>query len=147
MGKLWIFFRADLPERKKRFPSWAGAENLQRIWISAKKTAFFLRLVQEPDRWKWPAFTSFYERSNSGYAIKPKRIILVIWATELDTDPSSSTCQPSSIDHRSRGTVLDILIPSSKSTRARSSLTWIWSDRTRSKLSSSTGFAYPYRAR
>ena len=26
MGKLWIFFRADLPERKKRFPSWAGAE-------------------------------------------------------------------------------------------------------------------------
>ena len=28
MGKLWIFFRADLPERKKRFPSWAGAEKL-----------------------------------------------------------------------------------------------------------------------
>ena len=27
MGKLWIFFRADLPERKKRFPSWAGAKN------------------------------------------------------------------------------------------------------------------------
>ena len=26
MEKLWIFFRADLPERKKRFPSWAGAE-------------------------------------------------------------------------------------------------------------------------
>ena len=26
MGKLWIFFRADLPERKKTFPSWAGAE-------------------------------------------------------------------------------------------------------------------------
>ena len=26
MGKLWIFFRADLPERKKRFPLWAGAE-------------------------------------------------------------------------------------------------------------------------
>ena len=26
-GELWIFFRADLPERKKRFPSWAGAEN------------------------------------------------------------------------------------------------------------------------
>ena len=25
-GKLWIFFRADLPERKKTFPSWAGAE-------------------------------------------------------------------------------------------------------------------------
>ena len=23
---LLIFFRADLPERKKRFPSWAGAE-------------------------------------------------------------------------------------------------------------------------
>ena len=26
MGKLWIVFRADLPERKKRFPSRAGAE-------------------------------------------------------------------------------------------------------------------------
>ena len=26
MGKLWISFRADLPERNKRFPSWAGAE-------------------------------------------------------------------------------------------------------------------------
>ena len=26
MGKLRIFFRADLPERKKWFPSWAGAE-------------------------------------------------------------------------------------------------------------------------
>ena len=43
------------------------------IWISAKKTAFLLRLVQDPDRSKWPAFTSFYERSNSGYAIKPKK--------------------------------------------------------------------------
>ena len=32
----------------------------------------------------------------------PVRIILVFWAAELDTDPSSSTCQPSSIDHRSR---------------------------------------------
>ena len=35
-------------------------------------------------------------------------IILVFWATELDTDPSSSICQPSSIDNRSRGTVLDM---------------------------------------
>jgi len=26
MGKLWIFFRADFPEKMKRFPSWAGAE-------------------------------------------------------------------------------------------------------------------------
>ena len=26
MGKLWIFFRADLTEGKKRFPSWAGTE-------------------------------------------------------------------------------------------------------------------------
>ena len=26
MGKLWILFQTDLPERKKRFPSWAGAE-------------------------------------------------------------------------------------------------------------------------
>ena len=26
MEKLWIFFRADLQERKKRFPSWAGGE-------------------------------------------------------------------------------------------------------------------------
>ena len=28
MGKLWIFFRADLTERKKRFLSWAGAEKV-----------------------------------------------------------------------------------------------------------------------
>ena len=26
MGKFWIFFRADLPESKKRLPSSAGAE-------------------------------------------------------------------------------------------------------------------------
>ena len=28
MGKLRIFSRADLPERKKSFPSWAGAEKV-----------------------------------------------------------------------------------------------------------------------
>ena len=43
-----------------------------------KKTAFLLRLVQDPDRSKWPAFTSFYERSNSGYEIK-----LLIASTKL----------------------------------------------------------------
>ena len=35
-------------------------------------------------------------------------IILVMWATELDTSLSSSISQPSSIDNRPRETVLDM---------------------------------------
>ena len=53
MGKLWIFFRADLPERKKRFLSWAGAEKFAAdLNFGGKETAFLLRLVQDPDRLK-----------------------------------------------------------------------------------------------
>ena len=88
MGKLWIFFRADLPERKKsQFPSWAGAEKFAADLNFGEKTAFLLRLVQDPARSKWPAFTSFYGRSNSDSlrkhpfllallsAIKPKETV------------------------------------------------------------------------
>ena len=58
---------------RRSFPLELELKNLQRIWIWAKKTAVLLRLVQDPARSKWPAFTSFYERGNSGYAIKPKK--------------------------------------------------------------------------
>ena len=77
-GSIWWgnygFFFEPISRRGRRgFLLGLELKNLQRIWISAKKTAFLLRLVQDPDRSKWPAFTSFYERSNSGYAIKPKK--------------------------------------------------------------------------
>ena len=42
MGKLWIFFRADLPERKKRFPSWAGAEKFAADLNFGEKNGIFL---------------------------------------------------------------------------------------------------------
>ena len=48
MAKLWIFFRADLPERKKRFPSWAGAEKIAADLNFGEKNGIFLRLVQTP---------------------------------------------------------------------------------------------------
>ena len=121
--------------------------------------------ISVPNEKRLYALLAFKRRNDMG-------IILVLWATELDTDPSSSICQPSSIDHRSRGTVLDILIPSSISTRSRSSSTVLHQlsssasrssspsielgkllpssisvDRARSKLSSSTWFPYTYRAR
>ena len=38
-----------------------------------ENTTFLLRLVQDPARSKWPALTSSYEGSNSGYAIKPSK--------------------------------------------------------------------------
>ena len=37
-----------LPERKKRFPSWAGAEKIRSDLNFGEKTAFLLRLVQDP---------------------------------------------------------------------------------------------------
>ena len=72
MGKLWIFFRVDLPERKKRFPSWAGAEKIAADLNFGKKNDIFVATGQDPARSKCPALTSPYEGSNSGYAIKPK---------------------------------------------------------------------------
>ena len=41
-GELWIFLRADLPERKKRFPSWAGDEKFAVDLNFGKKKAFLL---------------------------------------------------------------------------------------------------------
>ena len=74
-GEIMDLFSSRSPREEEEVSllGWSWM-NLQRIWISAKKTAFSLRLVQDLDRSKWPAFTSFYEGSNSGYAIKPKYI-------------------------------------------------------------------------
>ena len=41
MGKLWIFFRADLPERKKRVPSWAEAEKFAKKQFKKIEKIFF----------------------------------------------------------------------------------------------------------
>ena len=79
-GSIWwgnygSFFELIFQRGRRGFPLGLELKSLQWIWISAKKNpAFLLRLVQDPDRSKWPAFTSFYERSNSSYAIKPKKI-------------------------------------------------------------------------
>ena len=54
-----------------------------------EKTAFLLRLVQDPARSKWPALTSSYEGSNSGYAIKPKKKV----KRQADTDRQWNTSQ------------------------------------------------------
>ena len=43
MGKLWLFFRADLPERKKRFPSWAGAKKVAADLNFGEKNSILLR--------------------------------------------------------------------------------------------------------
>ena len=72
MGKLWIFFRADLPERKKRFPSWAGAEKFAADLNFGEKNGNFFATGPGTRQMEVTAFTSFCERSNSGYAIKPK---------------------------------------------------------------------------
>ena len=73
----WIirsFFRTDLLERKRRFPSWVGAENKFAADLNfGEKAAFLLRLVQDSARLKWAALTSSYELSNSRLCnIKPK---------------------------------------------------------------------------
>ena len=72
MGKLRIFFRADLPERKKRFPSWAGAEKFAVDLNFGEKTGILVATGPGPRQIE--VTTSFYERSNSGCAVKPKKI-------------------------------------------------------------------------
>ena len=74
------------------FPLGLELKNLQQISISAKKkTAFLLRLVQDPARSKWPPFTSFHERSNNGYAKKPKKPV----KRQTDTKAQWNTLQVS----------------------------------------------------
>ena len=52
-GEIMDFFQADLPERKKMFLSWAGAEKFAvDLNFGGKETAFLFRLVQDPDRSK-----------------------------------------------------------------------------------------------
>ena len=91
-GSIWwgnygSFFEPISQRGRRGFPLGLELKNLQRIWISAKKRHFLLRLVQDPARSKWPAFTSFYGRSNSDSlrkhpfllallsAIKPKETV------------------------------------------------------------------------
>ena len=74
----WIIrslFRTDLLERKRRFPSWVGAENKFAADLNfGEKAAFLLRLVQDSARLKWAGLTSSYEGSNSRLCnIKPKK--------------------------------------------------------------------------
>ena len=40
-GEIMGFFRADLPERKKRFPSWAGAEKFAADLNFGEKNGIF----------------------------------------------------------------------------------------------------------
>ena len=56
-----------------------------------EKTAFLLRLVQDPAaRYKWPALTSSFEGSNSGYAIKPKNQKQDNWDTKTQWNTSQT---------------------------------------------------------
>ena len=68
MGKLRIFFRADPPERKKRFPSWAGAEKFAVDLNFGEKNG--IHVATGPGPRQIEVTTSFYERSNSGCAVK-----------------------------------------------------------------------------
>ena len=71
-GSIWKGKRA---ERKRRFPSWAGAEKIAADSnFRKKKKRFLVRRVQDPCQ---IAMTSLYctssdEGSYSGYAMKPK---------------------------------------------------------------------------
>ena len=48
LGKLWIFFRADLPERKRRFPSWAGAEKVAADFNFGEKNGILVAISPGP---------------------------------------------------------------------------------------------------
>ena len=51
-GEIIKLFRADLLERKRRFPSWVGVETICSVadLNFGEKTAFLLRPVQDPAR-------------------------------------------------------------------------------------------------
>ena len=73
----WIirsFFRTDLLEKKRRLPSWVGAENnLQQTWISAKKRHFCCDWSRNlPDGSDQP-WLRLMKGVTVGYAIKPKK--------------------------------------------------------------------------
>ena len=85
------------------FPLGLELKKLQQILISAKKTAFLLRLVQDPARSKRPDFTSFYERSNSGYVIKPVKTKSKLYCLSFEFVSYKITCQDLSTN-RKKGT-------------------------------------------
>ena len=92
MGKLWILFQTDLPERKKRFPSWAGAEKFAvNLNLGEKKRHSCCDWSRTPTDRSDEPFTSFYERNNSGYAIKPKKSV----KRQTDTKTQWNTMQVS----------------------------------------------------
>ena len=73
----WIirsFFRTDLLERKRRFPSWVGAEkNLQHTWILAKKRHFCCDWSRTLPDWSEQPWLRLMKGVTVGYAIKPKQ--------------------------------------------------------------------------
>ena len=66
MEKLWIFFRADLPERKRRSPSWAGAEKFAVDLNFGEKNGILVATGPGPPQIEVTSL-HFVERSNSGY--------------------------------------------------------------------------------
>ena len=79
-------------EKEVSLLSW-GWRNLQQTWISTKRRHFCWDWSRTlPDRRKWPGLTSSYERSNSGYAIKPKQKTV---KRQADTEKQWNTSQVS----------------------------------------------------
>ena len=70
MEKFW----ADLPERKKRFLPLSQKLKQTAVDLNFGENMAFL-LVQDPALSKWPAFTSSYDGSNSGYAVKTRKSV------------------------------------------------------------------------
>ena len=60
-------------------------------WAKHERAWKSLHARKGPARSKWPAFTSFYEKSNSGYAIKPKKTV----KRQTDTKTQWNTLQVS----------------------------------------------------
>ena len=63
-----------LPERKKRFPSWAGAEKINGGFEFRRENGIFVATGPGPSSQieMTSLLTSSFEGSNSDYAIKPK---------------------------------------------------------------------------
>ena len=69
-GEIMDLFSSRSPREEEEVSLLGWSWNIcSKLDFWRKKTAFLLRLVQDPARSKWPAFTSFYERSNSRYAL------------------------------------------------------------------------------
>ena len=68
------FFLTDLLERKRRFPSWVGAEkNLQQTSIAATKRHFCCDWSRTLPDWSEQPWLRLMKGVTVGYAIKPKQ--------------------------------------------------------------------------